>query len=172
MLIGALGCNVAWGIIDAIMYLMNCLSGQAEDIRALLAVRRASVPEEAHRLIAGAMPPLVAGAFQPPELERLRLYLNKLPEPAARPWLTRRDLVGALGVFLWVFFATLPVVLPFIFLREAVRALRVSNAIAVGMLFLTGYAFGRTTNYRPWVMGFAMVGVGSVLVGLTIALGG
>ncbi|MGB9256787.1 MAG: hypothetical protein WCC25_18250, partial [Candidatus Korobacteraceae bacterium] len=26
MLIGALGCNLAWGLIDAIMYLMSCVS--------------------------------------------------------------------------------------------------------------------------------------------------
>jgi VIT1/CCC1 family predicted Fe2+/Mn2+ transporter len=52
------------------------------------------------------------------------------------------------------------------------RALRVSNGIAIGMLFLTGYAFGRSTGYRPWATGIAMVGVGCVLVGLTIALGG
>ena len=26
MLIGALGCNVAWGIIDAMLYLMGCLA--------------------------------------------------------------------------------------------------------------------------------------------------
>ena len=26
MLIGALGCNLAWGIIDAVLYLMGCLA--------------------------------------------------------------------------------------------------------------------------------------------------
>ena len=95
-----------------------------------------------------------------------------MPEPAAQPRLQGRDLWGALGVFLLVFLSTLPVVLPFVFAREAMRALRVSNGIAIGMLFLTGYAFGRSTGYRPWAMGIAMVGVGCVLVGLTMALGG
>jgi VIT1/CCC1 family predicted Fe2+/Mn2+ transporter len=83
-----------------------------------------------------------------------------------------RDWWGALGVLLLVFLSTLPVVLPFVFARDPMRALRISNAIAIGMLFLTGYAFGRSTGYRPWAMGIAMVGVGWVLVGLTIALGG
>src|SRR5213078_3832696 len=32
MLIGALGCNLAWGLIDGIMYLMACLSEQAQRI--------------------------------------------------------------------------------------------------------------------------------------------
>jgi site-specific recombinase XerD len=51
-------------------------------------------------------------------------------------------------------------------------ALRISNAIAIGMLFMTGWVFGRITGRRPWVMGLAMVALGAVLVGLTMALGG
>jgi VIT1/CCC1 family predicted Fe2+/Mn2+ transporter len=172
MLIGALGCNFAWGLIDAIMYLMGCLSRKAEGVRTVVAVRRAAGPEDAHRVIVGALPPLVASVFQPAELERVRLHLNRLPEPAARPRLQGGDWWGALGVFLLVFLSTLPVVLPFAFARSPMRAIRFSNGIAVGMLFLTGYAFGRSAGYRPWMMGIAMVGLGCVLVGIAIALGG
>jgi VIT1/CCC1 family predicted Fe2+/Mn2+ transporter len=57
-------------------------------------------------------------------------------------------------------------------MRNAVPALRVSNAIAVAMLFMTGYTYGRLTGYRPAAMGIAMVVLGAVLVGLTMALGG
>jgi VIT1/CCC1 family predicted Fe2+/Mn2+ transporter len=64
------------------------------------------------------------------------------------------------------------VVIPFIFLRDVGPALRVSNAVAIVMLFLTGYAFGSLTGRRPWLMGIAMVVLGSFLVGLTMALGG
>ena len=172
MLIGAFGCNLAWGLIDAVMYLMNCLSTQAENVRAVLAVRRATDPQEAHRVIAGALPPLVASVFQPQELERVRLFLNGLPEPSAPPGLRARDCWGAVGVYLLVVLSTCPVVLPFLFVHEPMLALRISNAIAIGMLFLTGYAFGSVTGYHRWAMGTAMVGVGCVLVGLTIALGG
>src|SRR5512139_3235639 len=85
MLIGALGCNLAWGLIDGIMYLMGCLSEQARRIRTLLAVRNAANPEEAHRVIAGALPPAVVPALQPAEFEKVRLHLGQLPEPATRP---------------------------------------------------------------------------------------
>ena len=34
MLIGALGCNLAWGIIDAILYLMGCLAEKERGLRA------------------------------------------------------------------------------------------------------------------------------------------
>jgi len=172
MLIGALGCNLAWGVIDAIMYLMGCLTERAHRNRTVLAVRKAAQPEKAHRIILEALPPAIAPVLQAPELERIRLHLNQLPEPPARPKLSGRDWWGAVGVFLLVFFSTLPVVLPFTFIDAATRALRLSNAIAIVMLFLTGFAFGRCAGYRPWTMGAAMVVVGGVLVAITIALGG
>jgi VIT1/CCC1 family predicted Fe2+/Mn2+ transporter len=75
-------------------------------------------------------------------------------------------------VFVLVVLSTLPVVLPFMFMQSASRAQRVSNVIAVGMLFVTGYAFGRCTAYHPRGMGITMVVIGAVLVGLTILLGG
>ena len=172
MLIGALGCNLAWGLIDGIMYLMGCLSEQARRIRTLLAVRNAASPEKAHRVIAAALPPAVIPALEPAEFEKIRLHLEQLPDPAGRPRLHGRDWRGALGVFLLVFLSTFPVVLPFVFMQRTLMALRVSNGIAIVMLFLTGYAFGRCAGYRPWVMGISMVILGSVLVGITIVLGG
>jgi len=173
MLIGALGCNLAWGIIDAIMYLMACLTERAQRIRVLRAVRQAAQPDKAHRIIAKALPPAIAPVLEEPELERIRIHLNELPEPPARPKLAGRDWYGACGVFLLVFLSTLPVVLPFVFMHDnALRALRLSNAIAIMMLFLTGFAFGRCAGYRPLFMGVAMVVVGGVLVAITIALGG
>jgi VIT1/CCC1 family predicted Fe2+/Mn2+ transporter len=154
------------------MYLMACLSEQAQRIRTVLGVRRAAQPELAYQIIVGALPPAVAPVLQTAELERMRLHLHQMPEPHSRPRLSRRDLLGALGVFLLVFLSTFPVVLPFLFVNDTLRALRFSNAIAIVMLFLTGYAFGRCSGYRPWVTGIAMVLLGSALVGLTIALGG
>ena len=50
--------------------------------------------------------------------------------------------------------------------------MRVSNAIAVAMLFVTGFAYGRCVGRKPWVFGISMVILGSVLVALTIAFGG
>jgi VIT1/CCC1 family predicted Fe2+/Mn2+ transporter len=82
------------------------------------------------------------------------------------------DWKGAAGVFLLVFLSTFPVVIPFALLRDISLALRLSNAVAVGMLFLTGYAFGRITGRRPWGVGIFMMLLGALLVGLTIALGG
>ena len=172
MLIGALGCNLAWGIIDAVFYLMGCLAEEERGIRILHAVRRAADPQRAQRLIADALPPVVASVLQPEELAAMHERLKQLPAPPERGRLGREDWRGAVGVFFLVFVSTFPVVIPFIVMDSAGPALRVSNAVANVMLFLTGYAFGRMTGRRPWLVGISMVVLGSILVGLTMALGG
>ena len=98
--------------------------------------------------------------------------LKQLPESPDRAHLDKGDWLGAVGVFLLVFLSTFPVVIPFIFMHNAGLALRLSNGIAILMLFLTGYAYGKCVERRPWLMGISMVVLGGVLVGLTIALGG
>lgn len=172
MLIGALGCNIAWGIIDGLLYVMDCLSEQARGIRALRAVRKAAAPESAHRVIADALPPLVADALGPAEYEKVRKHLVQLPEAPMRPRLGKTEWLGWISVFLWVFVTTFPVTIPFMFMQDIGRAMRVSNAIAIVLLFISGYLYARVTEYRPWLTGFAMVVLGMVLVSLTIALGG
>lgn len=172
MLIGALGCNVAWGIIDAMLYLMGCLAEKGRGLITLQAVRRAADPQVAQRHIADALPPLVASILEPAELDNIYRRLMQLPAPPERARLGKDEWLGGLGVFIVVFLSTFPVAIPFIFMHEVGLALRVSNAIAIVMLFLLGYAFGKMTGRHPWLVGIAMVVLGAMLVGMTMALGG
>jgi hypothetical protein len=172
MLIGALGCNLVWGIIDAIIYLMGCLGEKGRGLMTFRAVRKATDPQQAQRLIADALPPVVASILQPAEFASLHQRLKQLPEPPDRVRLQKDDWLGAGAVFLLVFISTFPVAIPFIFMREAAPARLVSNAIAIVMLFGLGHAFGRCAGRSPWVMGISMVILGAVLVALTKALGG
>ena len=171
MLIAALGCNLAWGIVDGVMYVMDCLADQGGGRRLVHSIRSAPGPDEARRVVADALPPVVASVVRPPELESLRERLHALPEPAG-PRLGREEWLGALGVFLLVFLSTFPVVIPFLFIHEVLPAMRASNAVALTMLYLTGHAFGRVIGQRSWLTGLAMVGIGAALVAITIALGG
>ena len=172
MLIGALGCNLAWGIVDGGLYLLARINEQGRNILTLRAVRQASDPAQAQRAIADAMPPALASVLPSEQLELMRQKLQQLPEPPARPKLTGRDWSGALGLCLLSFLATFPVVIPFIFLSDAKFALRVSYAVAIIMLFFCGWAFGVQSGIRPWAAGLSMVAVGCTLVGIAVALGG
>jgi hypothetical protein len=172
MLVGALGCNLAWGVIDAVFYLMGCLADRGRNIIALKALREAADPQRAHRLIADALPPMIAAVLKPAEFEEIRTRLTQLPEPPKRARLGKEDWRGAGGVFLLVFLSTFPVVIPFILFSDTMQALRFSNAVAIVLLFLMGYTFGRLTERNAWAVGLFMVLFGILLVAMTIALGG
>lgn len=47
MLVAALGCNLAWGIIDPVFYLMACFSEQGHNLLTFQAVRKATDPAKA-----------------------------------------------------------------------------------------------------------------------------
>lgn len=171
MLIGALGCNLAWGLIDGMFYLIHCIGGQGADIHALNKLRRTTGPDAARLIITDMLSPALAGALNADEYQTLREKLLRAPTPT-RPRLDKQDLLAALAIFLLVFISTFPVALPFIFIDEVKLAMRVSNGIAIVMLFSAGFAFARLANYRPLLTGLLMVLIGSVVVSATIALGG
>jgi len=172
LLLGALGCNLAWGMIDAAMYLMTQFSDRGRAVAALREVHNQGDPKAAREVIADALPPILVSVLTQEDLESMRQRLSQLPEPPARVQLTRSDWAAAVGVFLLVFLSTLPIVVPFILLHEPRFALRLSNAVAVAMLFLSGYALGAYSGNRPWKVGLSMVVVGVALVGVAIAFGG
>ncbi len=171
MLFAALGCNLAWGIIDAGVFLMARFNERGRNAVKLRAVREAANSGHARRIIADALPPLLASVLPPDQLELMRQRLLLLPEPE-RPRLTKRDGLGALAICLLSFLSTFPIVIPFILIGDARLALRLSNAVAIAMLFVCGYAFGHYAGFRPWATGLSMVAVGAALVGVAIALGG
>ncbi len=172
MLIGAIGCNLAWGIIDGAFYLIGCLVEKGRHSEVLRAIHRTDSPEEGLKVIGDAMPGAFAGALPAAEMTRLLENLRRQQPAPGRPRLTAENWRGALGVFLLVFLSTLPVVLPFLIFQDAWMALRLSNAVAIVMLFGSGYMLaGYSGLHRGWT-GIAMVAIGSALVGVAIALGG
>jgi len=172
MLMGALGCNLAWGIIDAVLYLMGCMAEKTRGLMKLQAVRNTTDAQEAQRIIADGLPSAIASILQPAELASMHERLKQLPEPPKRMQLRQDDWLGALAVFLWVFIITFPVAIPFMFMPSVAPALRVSNGIAIVLLFGLGYAYGHCTARNPWFRGVVMVIVGAAMVALCKAFGG
>jgi hypothetical protein len=93
---------------------------------------------DAHRIIADALPPVLASVLEPGQLELMRQRVLKLPEPE-RPRLTKRDGVGAMGSACSAsgrrFRSVIP---PLILIGDARLVLRLSNAVALGLLFVCG----------------------------------
>jgi len=172
MILGALGCNLAWGIIDAALDLIGCIEERGRNLLMLRAVRQARGAEEAKRMMAEELPESLASVLSLEEAESLRQKLLQLPEPPAGPSMTTNDALRAAAICFWVFASTFPVVVPFFFIGEVEPALRLSNAIAIAMLLVCGYALARCTGLRPWATGLLMVAIGCAMVGVAILLDG
>jgi hypothetical protein len=171
MLKAAIGCNLAWGIADGVMYLLSTLIHRGRGLLALRAVRGED-PAVARAVIEHVLPPAVAHVLTPEELDGIQRRLSDGPESPPAPALRPGDYLAALAACALVFLSTFPVVVPFLVMDEAGRALRASNAIAIAMLFGLGWLTARNTGARPWRVALLMVALGVGLVALVTALGG
>ena len=172
MMITALGCNLAWGLADAVMYLVRTVTERTRGRTLLARLRGGADAATGQALVADALPPGLAAVAGAGELEALRRRLVEHPAPPVRPRLGRDDLKGALGVFLLVVLATFPVVVPFMLFDQAGLAVRVSNLVALVMLFIAGWILAQHAGGSRWRGGAAMAATGAVLMAAIMALGG
>ena len=172
MLWSALSCNIAWGLIDAAMFVLAQIVTR-ERKRSLVLRMAGASPLERRRILTGNMPAGIASVLSASDLDRLADPVSAIPVESRRAVPTPGELRGAWRIFLLVFLSTFPVALPFLFMTDVAIALRTSNAIAIALLFLIGTGLGRHMDWRPyWVTGIVVALFGVMLVALTIALGG
>lgn len=166
----ALGCNLAWGLVDAVMYLVRTLTERTRN-RSLAQLVRGANDDAAHALIERSLPPHVAMLSGRVEVEGMRQRLLALPDSTGG--LRGEDFLAAFAIFLLVVLATFPVALPFIVIDDPTLAMRISQGVAVVMLFGAGFVLGRHAGHRrPVITGSAMAMLGVVLIASVKALGG
>lgn len=174
LLQAALGCNIAWGIIDGIMYVMHCMTARAEKAHLIEAIQRAPDEGAALAIVREEIEPRFETFTGREHREALcRSILEYLAQSEApRIPVTKYDLYGAVACFWLVFLSCLPVAVPFLIFSEPVRALRISNLLLIAMLFLVGQKWAQYAHTNRVVAGLVMVAIGLVLVGVAILLGG
>jgi VIT1/CCC1 family predicted Fe2+/Mn2+ transporter len=172
MLAAAIGCNLAWGLVDAVMYLVRAITDRGRVITLFRSVRAAPDAETGRRLIQRSLSKVAVGFVSDVEIEAMRGRVLALPSVPERPSLSGEDWLAALAVFLIVVASTFPVVLPFVVFTDVGTAKTISRVIALAMLFFGGLALGRYAGYGTWKVGLMTAGLGAVLVAAVIALGG
>ena len=171
LLIAALGCNLAWGLIDGTMYLMQQQFERYRNHRLMLELRASASPEEFRARVVEALPPLLGPVFSEDSLGRLRKVVDAYHVRRPPLW-SRQELVVAGLIALLVFGSTFPLVVPFAVMEEAWLALRVSHAVAAVMLFFLGWRIGRWSGVPPLASGALFSLVGVALAVMCVALGG
>jgi hypothetical protein len=175
LLIATIGCNIAWGIIDGALYLAGQLFDRGRLRKVTAIVHDASNDDTASAIVAGELDELLDQVTTEPErrdlYERIARNIRAAPLRASEG-ITKADLLGALASFWLVFLASLPAAVPFMVMDDAMQALRVSNAILLALLFLTGYRWAKYTLGHPWIVGLCFLLGGTGMVWTAIQLGG
>lgn len=174
LLIGILGCNVAWAIVDGVMYVLTALFERGRKTRLARDVRAAPGEAAALQLIASEYDDRLETLLTPEE--RAQIYRSVLA--AVRrvqlppPHVHREDLVGGVAVALVILVATLPIVVPYLVVSDPDLAVRLSNGIALTLLFVLGAWWGQVVGGRALRIATGLTLLGVTLVLITIALGG
>ena len=172
LLIGAIGCNLAWGIVDATMYLIGVLARKSRSRTIFDAVHDPLQKDKARTFISEELPSIVVSAIGPQGLEEIRTKLTSLQDVPIDVRLRFQDIKEAVAIFFLIFVSTFPVVIPFVFIRDTMLALRISNLVAIVMMFFCGWEVAKYVGYNKWKMSAGVILIGIMLVVVTIALGG
>jgi hypothetical protein len=174
LFIGIFGCNLAWAIVDGVMYVLGELFERSRKVRLFREVSSAKSDAAALQKIAEELDgPLfeLTTAGEREQIHRWVLEILRRQEPSI-PGIRREELLGGVAVALIIVVATFPIVVPYLVLRDPHVAVRASNAVALVLLFLLGMRWGRIVGSSPVRVAVGLTLVGLILVGITIVLGG
>jgi len=172
--VALVGCNVAWGVIDAVFYL---LASRYNRNRRVLFVRRLQATADESRasaLIRAEFGLEDEPAMLPEDKEAFYKSLLRMLRHAdtARAHLRADDLVAA-GLILALVSATaVPGLIPLLTMEDIHLALRLANALQVILLFAIGYRWAHYSGAPPWRTATLIGLLGVALVLLAVALGG
>jgi hypothetical protein len=170
----AVGCNLAWGIIDAAMFVMGSLFHRARIARFHRLMLEAPDSASAIAIVRRVIDDQYGEYGRQEDIDRMAegIYRQSLDRPRSRQRISRDDLIGALIVFGLVAGPSLPPALPFLFVDNPLVAIRLSNLILIGMLFLAGFRWAHHTDANPWWAGGLLALFSILLVVVAVLLGG
>jgi len=174
LFVAALGCNVAWGVIDAALYVMGSIFVRTQNERLMQAIRSAEGDAAGLTIVRRALEPRFGAYGFDTDREQLYRSLRGMAvhTETRRSLITADDLRSAIAVFILVAATALPPAIPFLLIADPVVALRVSNVVLVALLFVVGFYWARAIGGSGWRTGLVMLLSGVLLVGVAIAFGG
>jgi hypothetical protein len=174
LFVGILGCNLAWAIVDGVMYVLGELFERGRKARLFREVASTTNEDAALEVIAAELDgPLLEITTERERDQMHRWVLRVLRrESPSIPRLRVEDVLGGVAVAAIIVVATFPVVLPYLVVADADLAVNASHAIALAMLFFLGIRWGTIVGGNALGIATSLTLVGAALVLVTIALGG
>ena len=174
LFIAILGCNLAWGVVDGVMFAMLEMFERGRRTRIQKAVQSAATDEMAVEQIArefhDRLQPFTTAEERQSLYRSMLLIIRRMDYEPVR--LLQTDILGGIAVSGIILTATMPILLPFVLIEATGTAIAVSNLIAISLLFWLGCQWGRAAGAVPVKVGAGVTCIGILLVLITIALGG
>lgn len=174
LMIAALGCNIAWGVIDGFLFVLGNVYERLRVASVVDSLRTAADEPAAMAALQAELDGDLARLAEVPHRDRFYASIVAAARggPGAGPQLLAEDLRGAVRVFFLVVLTAVPAALPFVVWEDTYLALRISNALLLICLFVIGFFWGRHVGARPLLAGALIASIGVVLVLIAIPLGG
>ncbi len=174
MLVGVIGCNVAWGIIQGWMFVLEAVFERTRLAHLLKEVKESTDEEQALAAIRDELDPTLEMVASDEERARLYAHILGNVKKADQPktGIKRDDLITATIIFVLISLTALPAVLPFLLMDNLRDALRVANSLQVLLLFLVGFGWANATHANRWVSGLGVMFVGILMAVVGELLGG
>jgi len=173
LLTAAMGTCIAWGVVDAVIYVLTGVHERNHYVRFVSRVKNKS-KKEAIDQIEDKLDDSLIGVLEKEEKDRIaeQIFLTINNAAPKRQHVKKDDVFGGIASFLISFVIVLPTMVPFVLNLKLGLAIRLSDIIAVAMLFIVGYISGgrEGMNRISWAITITLLGV--VIVVVTIFLGG
>ena len=175
LIVGAIGCNLAWGVIDAVLYVLGSVFLRSQRARLFRTLRSTSDEKVALAAVEEQFglenASLNIAAADRAQIYRTIMAIGRRSAPA-RIRVTRDDMIAAFAIFMLVSLTALPLVIPCLLIENESVAIRVANGIQVVLLFIGGWRWGSYTDLAPWKVGLAVTALGVGMSMMNFLLGG
>jgi hypothetical protein len=169
-----LGCNIAWGVIDGAFYLLGTIFNRNRRIQFVRKLQATTNDAEAAAAVREEFD--LQGEPSMRNEDKVGLHASLLQvfrhADTLRARLHGDDYIAAALIAVLVAATAIPGLIPLLILQDSFVALRVANALQIGLLFFTGYWWAHYSGGNRWQAGLGVALLGAVLVLLAVPLGG
>ncbi|MEX2684358.1 MAG: VIT1/CCC1 transporter family protein [Candidatus Sigynarchaeota archaeon] len=170
-----LGCNIAWGLVDGLMYIFSCLIDRGKYNGLIASVKKEKEEKSALALIDKALDSAIIDDLDEAERKQLcaTLYKKLVMKEPGKVRIAMDDVAGAFVCFLLTFFTAFLIVVPF-FIPVIALGIKMllSRLVTLAMLFGIGYAYASHTGKGKVKTAIVMVVLGLVITAVIMVLGG
>lgn len=176
LVLGAVSCALAWGVIDGAIFMLNSLFQRGRQDKLAAEIRTLDRATAVARLREG-LDSKYATVISPEMREEIYhdIVDVALETEPHRPWFTREEVYGGLGLFAIEAICSIPAILPLIILEDDINALRISNLLLLATMAVIGYYWAGWSGWQGamrFLIAGLVLGLGLLMVGVAILMGG